>query len=157
MLIEFSSVINSINNSIYSVPIFNKILSNVIYTAIVLSIILVIVLIFIYPCKENTSGWILMRLFIYVGIINTIILAAFQNTVSTKCKEKYMDKNSSDFITIINSKTGGAYSKDIKKVVPNLQKTKYDSDNDSDIEITNDEHKKEITVADMLDNMEAQV
>ena len=164
MLIEFSSMINDINNSIYSVPLFNKILSNVLYTAIVLSIIILIVLIVIYPCKGDTSGWILTRLFIYISIINTFLLSVFRNTTISKCKEKYSDSMSNDFITNINSKTGGyIYHKDNMKVVPNLKKPEIEDDDDdsddSDNSDSDDKPKenKNITISDMLDNIETQV
>lgn len=157
MLIEFSSVINNINNSIYSTPLLNKILTNVIYTAIVLSIILLVLLLFILPCKPDTSGWIIVKLFIYLSIINTFVLSTFQNTTLIKCKEKYIDIASNDVIDSINNKTGGMiYHKDNIRVVPNL--TKIDESYDYDVGDQKEASvPKNITVNDMLDSIEAQI
>jgi hypothetical protein len=151
MLIEFNSIISSINNSVHSIPLFKKILSNVIYTSIILSIILIIIVMFIYPCKSNTSNWLLVRLFIYLSIMNTIILVSYQSTISNKYKEKYMNDTSSSFITNINNKSGGnIYQKDSIKVVPNFKKSDdYESDEEID--------KKEMTASNILDYVEQKI
>lgn len=160
MLIEFNSIINTINNSIYSVPFFNKVLSNVIYTAIILSIIAIIVIICIYPCKSNTSCWVLTRLFIYLIIVNTIILASYQSVITNKYKKKYIDSVSDDFITNINSKSGGTiYHRENMKVVP---KFTHNESNNDDVYYTpscmeDDSAKKLTTVSNILDDVEKRI
>lgn len=130
-MIEFSSVIKWINNSIYAVPFFNTILSNVIYTAIVLSILLIIILVAIYPCKNGTTGWIFVKLFLYLTIINAAILSAYQSVISNKYKDKYSETASNDFMNTINNKSGGTiYAEMHKKVMPDFKDRRDSSEDD---------------------------
>lgn len=158
MAIEFSSFLGNINNTIYSMPFLNCILSSVVYTSIILSILIIIMVLFIYPCKKDTPGWVLVKLFIYIFAINTIIFSARYSMMSNQINEKSNDESSSNFITNINRRGGSnVYNNESIKVVPNFSEHRQVED-DSEY----NEHKKEerpisnkvITASDMLDDVE---
>ncbi len=131
MPVEFNSVLNEISNSIYSTPIFNKILSNIFYTSIILSILLLIVFTCMFPSKESAPEWAFVKVFIYLTLVNCIVLGSYQSTISNKYKEKYSDNFSKEFINKVNSKTGGAiYNADSIKVVPNFSQMTPEQESD---------------------------
>lgn len=151
MAIEFSSFLGDVNNTIYSIPVFNTILSNVVYTSIILSIILLIIIIFIYPSDDMTTSS-MIKLFIYIFIANTVVFASYNSFISNKYKEKYMDHSSDQFMTNINKKGGNTvYADENIKVTPKFANT--------DVRIYNEEneHKedyKNATTSDILDDLE---
>ena len=154
-MLEFNNIITNLNNGIHSTPILKTILSNVIYTSIILSIILIIVILFIYPPKDD-SGWVLIKLLIYLSIANTIILSSYQSNIMNKYKEKYMNDTNTNFITNINNKSGGSiYHDQNVKVIPNFKK----SDEIDEIEENNntDDDNVEISAANILDDVERKI
>ena len=150
MSIEFSELLNTINNKLYAIPILSTILSNVVYTSITLSILLIIILIFIYPCAEDTSSWAFAKLFIYLFIANTVVFSIHYSIMSNKYKEKIVEKNSSDFITNINRRGGAVYDKDTIRVVPKFE-TRIEDQIEDDAESVKNEP---LTVSELLDNVE---
>lgn len=118
MAIEFSNMLNGINNTIYSLPFFNSIFSSIIYTSIILSILIIIIIVFIYPCKEDTPVWILAKLFVYLFTINTLVFSLNHASISNNFREKSNDMISDEFITNINKRGGNAYEKDSIQVIP---------------------------------------
>lgn len=119
MSIHFSEFINDVNSSIYNIPIFNTILSSVVYSSIILSILVIVLLIFVYPA-DGIPSWVLVKMFIYLFIINTMIFSAHYSVMSSKCKEKSNNSKSEEFINNINRR-GGAYDKDNIQVLPNFK------------------------------------
>lgn len=153
MAIEFSSFIGNIHNSIYSVPILHTILSNVIYTSIVLSIILIILLLVIYPCKSDTPSWVMLKVFTYLVIVNTIVFSVHRSVLSNKYKEESSFKDNENIYNNINKVGGvGIYDEENIKVVPT-----FSNQNDSCAEQSQSYHhneNKEVTVSDILDDVE---
>lgn len=158
MAIEFSSFLGNINKSIQSIPFLNVVLSSVIYTSIILSILVIIVMLFIYP-QEHTPGWILVKVFIYIVILNTIVFSAHHAIIKDIYKDTAETKKSEEFMTNINNhKIGGIYQADNIRVVP-----KFEDHEDRDIDLDSkssvisavqSSHQQPVTVSSLLDELE---
>ena len=155
-MIEFNSLINSIQNNIHGIPFFNGILSNIVYVSITLSILLIIMILFIYPCKETTPAWVLAKLFVYLSITNLIIFSMHNSIMKNKYSEKFSSETSEKFINNINSRGGSAsiYNSENIKVVPTFKE--IDSDEIDGTNETSNEINKGLTVSDILDDVERQ-
>lgn len=126
MPIEMSTFLGGMTNSVYSVTGFNKIFSSVAYTSIILSVIILIILMFIYPCKKDTPSWILLKVLLYVFIINIAILSLHNSIIKNDYKEKYLNTNIDTFMTNINNRDNAIYEQDNVKVMPNfVERTEY--------------------------------
>lgn len=147
MAIHFSEFLSDINSSIYNIPIFNTILSSVVYSSIILSILVIVMLIFVYP-SDGIPSSVLVKMFVYLFVVNTLIFSAHYSVMSSKYKEKSSINKSDEFITNINRR-GGAYDKDNIKVMPNfMSQEKLDRDTEPETE------SEPQTVNDMLMSVE---
>ena len=126
MAIEFNTLFNNIDYAIYSIPIVSNIFSSILYTSIVLSIIVIIIVLFIYPFKNDTSIWVLSKLFIYLSVANLVIFSSQHSIISNKYKLQNTNAESKQFINSINQKGGRVYSDEDIKVVPKIKEPDYD-------------------------------
>jgi hypothetical protein len=150
MAIQFSEIFNNLNNSVYSVPIFNTILGSIFYTSIILSILVIIMVVFISP--DNTiAPTSFTKMFIYLFIINTLVFSAHYSMQADKYKEKSNEHASTEFITNIN-RSGGAHGS--IKVVPNFKTRESFPDEEPEHEPAHEPEHKELTVSDMLNKIE---
>lgn len=149
MAIEFNSFTNNIFNSIYSIPLLNGIFSSILYTSIILTIILIIILLAIYPCEKDTPPWILLRIFLYLVVANTLVFSVHHSIISNKYEEKYSNDESGKFITNINRKGGNSiYNKESIEVKPNFAEYEISD------EVEQPQDNPKLTISDILDSVE---
>ncbi len=118
MPIEMGTFLGGMTNSVYSVTGLNKIFSSVAYTSIILSIIVLLIIMFIYPCKKDTPSWLLLKVLLYVFIINIAILSLHNSIVKNDYKEKYLNTNIDNFMNNVNNRDNGIYEEENIKVSP---------------------------------------
>lgn len=158
MAIEFNSLTNGITNYIYGISFFNNVFSNVLYTSIILSILLIIILLFIYPASSDSTTGTLVKLFIYLVIVNTTILTLQHSILSNKYKDKATEEKNEAFINNITH--GGRniiYDDENIKVVPNFKEEEIPEDHlGDDCKSNQNNYGPPIikTAAEMLDEIE---
>lgn len=146
--------LGGVTNSVYSVTGFNKIFSNVAYTAIILSIIMIIIIMFIYPCKKDTPSWLLLKVLLYVFIVNIALLSLHNSIIKNDYKEKYLNSNIDEFMNNVNNRDNGIYGEENIKVSPTFTERQYISGGDR----CHYDNKKEFTnTKDILDDIEKKI
>lgn len=153
MPIEMGTFLGGMTNSVYSVTGLNKIFSSVVYTSIILSIIVLLIIMFIYPCRKDTPSWLLLKVLLYVFIINIAILSLHNSIIKNDYKEKYLNSNIDNFMNNVNNRDNGIYDEENIKVSPTFAESQNRISGGSPAPI-----KREFTsTQDILDDLEKRI
>ncbi len=130
------SFLSNICYSVYSTTGLHSVFSSILYTSIILSIIVLLILMFIYPCKKGTPSWILIKIFLYVLSINTIVFAIHNSIIKNNYKEKYLNNNVD---TLMQNVYGGnkspIYETEKLPVEANFRENTYENKEENDTSV----------------------
>ncbi len=155
MTIEFNSFFGSVSNSIYSTTGLNHIFSSVLYTSLSMTIIIIIMVLLIYPARENSPSWIVVKLFLYVfgGVL--AIFSVHGSFIKNDYKEKCENNRVNN---LMNSIHGGkfVYNGDSIPVQPNLEHVEEHEEREEHEE-ERFKTSKPISLSAMIDDLEKKV
>jgi hypothetical protein len=121
MPIEINSLFEGAYRSVYSSTGLDNVFSNILYTSALLTVIVLVIILFVYPHK-HASTRLIFKVLLYIFAANVVVLALHSNFVKESYKNKYLNKNMSNFIDDIHAYGGNnIYADDKIRIQPELQ------------------------------------
>jgi hypothetical protein len=75
-----------------------------IYTTAILTVMVIILIMIMYPCKQNTPTWVLLKLGFYIFIVSIGVIFMHDCVILKENNEKRGDAEDSDIINIVTDK-----------------------------------------------------
>jgi hypothetical protein len=95
----------------------NKLFRNKIYTSLILTVIIIIILMIMYPCKENTPVWKLLKIGFYIFLAGLGVIFLHDCVLFSEYEKKSNDDITENIISDLNE-PNVAFGGDTIKVSP---------------------------------------
>ena len=95
----------------------NKLFRNKIYTSLILTVIIIIILMIMYPCKENTPMWKLLKIGFYIFLTSIGVIFLHDCVLFNEYEKKSNNDMSESIISDLNN-PNVAFGGDSIKVNP---------------------------------------
>jgi hypothetical protein len=89
----------------------NNLFNNRIYTTAILTVLILILIIILYPCRQNTPLWVLIKLGFYIFLINISILFIHDCSMNYNYKKEKEENDTDEMINIIDGNNNHADDK----------------------------------------------
>ena len=105
-----------------------------IYTTAILTVMVIILIMIMYPCKQNTPTWVLLKLGFYIFIVSIGVIFMHDCVILKENNEKRGDAEDSDIINIVTDKDN---NDDIFNESISVKIDKFDKSDDTLVGSTN--------------------
>lgn len=110
----------------------NGLFTSRIHTTAILTIMVIILIMLLYPCKQNTPMWILLKLGFYIFIVSISIIFIHDCVLYNKNIKDKESKNSDSMVENINT-DNVVYDNDKVKVSPQTIDKEVSNENNTSI------------------------
>jgi hypothetical protein len=112
-----------------------RIFKSRIYTTSVLTVMIIILIMIMYPCKQNTPTWLLLKLGFYVFLVSIGVIFIHDCVILNENNEKRLGGEDSDMINAVTNNNDDIFKENIPVKIAESEKSEdivAESDTDND-------------------------
>lgn len=122
MPIDISSLLKDTGSWAFLSKGMNKLFKSRVYTTAILTMLIIILVMILYPCKENTPTWVLLKLGFYVFLVSIGVIFMHDCVLFHKYKEKEEFEDAAAMGSTISGEDNIAFVSEKTNVVPEIKK-----------------------------------